>query len=393
MAIHTLGRYVAQQMALVVLFINQGFFMTNNNFGSDLAFSSIADVIEDARQGKLFILVDDEDRENEGDLCIIGENADAKAINFMAKYGRGLICLALTRERTEALGLKLMERRNESRHQTAFTVSIEAREGVTTGISAADRAHTIRTAINPQCAHQDITTPGHVFPLVARDGGTLVRAGHTEAVVDIARAAGQKDPSGVICEIMKDDGEMARLPDLITFAKEHDLKIASIADLIAWRRQNESLVQRTMESVIILQIGGEWRLVIYVNTISNVEHVVLIKGDISTNEPVLVRMHRVDLLTDLLGQVSEKRSGNELNAAMQSITDAGRGIIVLLRESSSLSLSPMVLEASSVSEDGSDHVHGLREYGVGAQILVDLGVHRMTLLSNSPSNVISIDGV
>ena len=366
--------------------------MTNNNFGSDLAFSSIADVIEDARQGKLFILVDDEDRENEGDLCIIGENADAKAINFMAKYGRGLICLALTRERTEALGLKLMERRNESRHQTAFTVSIEAREGVTTGISAADRAHTIRTAINPQCAHQDITTPGHVFPLVARDGGTLVRAGHTEAVVDIARAAGQKDPSGVICEIMKDDGEMARLPDLITFAKEQNLKIASIGDLIAWRRQYESLVQRTMESVIILQIGGEWRLVIYVNTISNVEHVVLIKGDISTNEPVLVRMHRVDLLTDLLGQVSEKRSGNELNAAMQSITDAGRGIIVLLRESSSLSLSPMVLEASSVSEEGSDHVQGLREYGVGAQILVDLGVHRMTLLSNSPSNVISIDG-
>ncbi len=366
--------------------------MTNNKFGSDLAFSSIADVIEDARQGKLFILVDDEDRENEGDLCIIGEHADAKAINFMAKYGRGLICLALTRERTEALGLKLMERRNESRHQTAFTVSIEAREGVTTGISAADRAHTIRTAIDPQCAHQDITTPGHVFPLVARDGGTLVRAGHTEAVVDIARAAGQRDPSGVICEIMKDDGEMARLPDLITFAKEHKLKIASIADLIAWRRQNESLVQRTMESVIILQIGGEWRLVIYVNTISNVEHVVLIKGDISTNETVLVRMHRVDLLTDLIGQVSEKRSGNELNAAMQSITDAGRGIIVLLRESSSLSLSPMVIDASSIGEEGSDHVHGLREYGVGAQILVDLGVHRMTLLSNSPSNVISIDG-
>ncbi|MGB1920842.1 MAG: 3,4-dihydroxy-2-butanone-4-phosphate synthase, partial [Candidatus Puniceispirillaceae bacterium] len=198
--------------------------MTNNNTGTDLALSSIEDVIEDARQGKLFILVDDEDRENEGDLCIIGEYADAKAINFMAKYGRGLICLALTRERTEALGLKLMERRNESRHQTAFTVSIEAREGVTTGISAADRAHTIRTAINPQCADQDITTPGHVFPLVARDGGTLVRAGHTEAVVDIARAAGQKDPSGVICEIMKDDGEMARLPDLLGFAEEHGLK-------------------------------------------------------------------------------------------------------------------------------------------------------------------------
>ena len=366
--------------------------MTNKNTGPDLALSSIEDVIEDARQGKLFILVDDEDRENEGDLCIVGEFADAKAINFMAKHGRGLICLALTRERTEALGLKLMERRNESRHQTAFTVSIEAREGVTTGISAADRAHTIRTAINPQFADQDITTPGHVFPLVARDGGTLVRAGHTEAVVDIARAAGQKDPSGVICEIMKDDGDMARLSDLISFAKDHDLKIASIADLIAWRRQNESLVHRMMEGVVTLQIGGEWRLITYINTISNVEHVVLIKGDVSTDKPVLVRMHRVDLMTDLLGQVSEKRSGNELKAAMQSITDAGHGIIVLLRESSNFSISPTVTSNSVDGADGSDQVHGLREYGVGAQILVDLGIHRMTLLSNSPSNVISIDG-
>jgi len=366
--------------------------MANKNTGIDLALSSIEDVIKDARQGKIFILVDDEDRENEGDLCIVGEYADAKAINFMAKHGRGLICLALTRERTEALGLRLMERRNESRHQTAFTVSIEAREGVTTGISAADRAHTIRTAINPQCADQDITTPGHVFPLVARDGGTLVRAGHTEAVVDIARAAGQENPSGVICEIMKDDGEMARLADLITFAKDHELKIASIADLIAWRRQNESLVQRTMEGVVTLQIGGEWRLITYINTISNVEHVVLIKGDVSTDNPVLVRMHRVDLMTDLLGQVSEKRTGNELNTAMQSITDAGHGIIVLLRESSNFSISTSVTGESADGEDGSDQVHGLREYGVGAQILVDLGIRRMTLLSNSPSNVISIDG-
>ena len=206
--------------------------------------SPIEDVIADARDGKLFILVDDEDRENEGDLCIIGEWADAAAINFMAKYGRGLICLALSRARTEALGLSLMEQRNESRHQTAFTVSIEAREGVTTGISATDRAHTIRTAIDPQCTEKDITTPGHIFPLVARDGGTLVRAGHTEAVVDIARAAGVEEPSGVICEIMKDDGEMARLPDLIGFAAEHDLKIGSIADLIAYRRSSETLVQR-----------------------------------------------------------------------------------------------------------------------------------------------------
>jgi len=358
----------------------------------DLALSSIDEVIADAKQGKLFILVDDEDRENEGDLCVIGEWADAAAINFMAKYGRGLICLALTRERTEALGLSLMERRNESRHQTAFTVSIEAREGVTTGISAADRAQTIRTAINPQCTEKDITTPGHIFPLVARDGGTLVRAGHTEAVVDIARAAGAKDPSGVICEIMKDDGEMARLPDLIAFARDHDLKIASIADLIAWRRQNESLVQRTVETVIKTHVGGDWRLVVYVNTISGVEHVALIKGDISTEKPVLVRMHRVDLFTDLLGQVSETRSGNELHSAMKVISDAGQGIIVLLRESSNASLSSRLSQSIASGQGASDQSQGLREYGVGAQILGDLGIRRMTLLSNKQPNVVSLEG-
>jgi len=358
----------------------------------ELALSSIDEVIADAKQGKLFILVDDEDRENEGDLCVIGEWADAAAINFMAKYGRGLICLALTRERTEALGLSLMERRNESRHQTAFTVSIEAREGVTTGISAADRAQTIRTAINPQCTEKDITTPGHIFPLVARDGGTLVRAGHTEAVVDIARAAGATDPSGVICEIMKDDGEMARLPDLIAFARDHDLKIASIADLIAWRRQNESLVQRSVETVIKTHVGGDWRLVVYVNTISGVEHVALIKGDISTENPVLVRMHRVDLFTDLLGQVSETRSGNELQSAMKAISDAGQGIIVLLRESSNASLSSRLSQSIASGQGASDQSQGLREYGVGAQILGDLGIRRMTLLSNKQPNVVSLEG-
>jgi len=365
--------------------------MTNNNTGTDLALSSIEDVIEDARQGKLFILVDDEDRENEGDLCIIGEYADAKAINFMAKYGRGLICLALTRERTEALGLKLMERRNESRHQTAFTVSIEAREGVTTGISAADRAHTIRTAINPQCADQDITTPGHVFPLVARDGGTLVRAGHTEAVVDIARAAGQKDPSGVICEIMKDDGDMARLPDLIGFAEEHGLKIGSIADLIAYRRSSETLVVRTVETVMNGRIGGEWRLMVFENTISGVEHVALIKGDISTPDPVLVRMHSLNMMTDLLGEVSERRDGHELETAMRTISEKGRGVVVLLRESSKASLSETISAAVSGSP-APDMAQGLREYGVGAQILSELGVNRMVLLSDRPANVISLDG-
>lgn len=353
--------------------------------------SPIEDVIADARDGKLFILVDDEDRENEGDLCIIGEWADAAAINFMAKYGRGLICLALSRARTEALGLSLMEQRNESRHQTAFTVSIEAREGVTTGISATDRAHTIRTAIDPQCTEKDITTPGHIFPLVARDGGTLVRAGHTEAVVDIARAAGVEEPSGVICEIMKDDGEMARLPDLIGFAAEHDLKIGSIADLIAYRRSSETLVQRTVETSVKTRVGGDWRLMIFENTISGIEHIALIKGDISTPEPVLVRMHRLDMMSDVIGEVSDSRTGHELELAMKTISDAGRGIVVLLRESLKTRLSETI--SASLSGGGApDQSQGLREYGVGAQILNELGVSRMILLSNHQANVISLDG-
>ena len=365
--------------------------MTSEERDGGAGLSPIEEVIADARAGKLFVLVDDEDRENEGDLCVIGEWADAAAINFMAKYGRGLICLALTRERTEALGLSLMERRNESRHQTAFTVSIEAREGVTTGISAADRAHTIRTAIDPQCTDKDITTPGHIFPLVARDGGTLVRAGHTEAVVDIARAAGVADPSGGICEIMKDDGEMARLPDLIGFAAEHGLKIGSIADLIAYRRNSETLVMRTVETSIVARVGGDWRLMIFENTISGIEHIALIKGDISTPEPVLVRMHRLDLMSDVIGELSDQRSGRELDMAMKTIADAQRGIIVMLRESSKTRLSETI--SSSLSGGVSpDAAQGLREYGVGAQILNELGVSQMVLLSNRQANVISLEG-
>jgi len=353
--------------------------------------STIEEVIADAKAGKLFILVDDEDRENEGDLCVIGEYATADAINFMAKYGRGLICLALTRIRTEQLGLTMMERRNESRHETAFTISIEAREGVTTGISAADRALTIKTAIDPNCGERDITTPGHIFPLIARDGGTLVRAGHTEAVVDIARACGSDNPSGVICEIMKDDGEMARLPDLIGFAKEHDLKIASIADLIAWRRRNESLVQRTVESAITTRIGGEWRMVIYANTVSNIEHIALVKGDISAGDPVLVRMHALDLMADLLGAVSEKRAGDELATAMAAIAKAGCGVIVVLRESIASSLSSMVSQKLNMTSDTSGN-RDLRDYGVGAQILTDLGIRKMILLSDTRPNVVSLEG-
>ena len=353
--------------------------------------STIEEVIADAKAGKLFILVDDEDRENEGDLCVIGEYATADAINFMAKYGRGLICLALTRVRTEQLGLTMMERRNESRHETAFTISIEAREGVTTGISAADRALTIKTAIDPNFGERDITTPGHIFPLIARDGGTLVRAGHTEAVVDIARACGSNNPSGVICEIMKDDGEMARLPDLICFAKEHDLKIASIADLIAWRRRNESLVQRTVESAITTRIGGDWRMVIYANTVSNIEHIALVKGDISAGDPVLVRMHALDLMADLLGAVSEKRAGDELATAMAAIAKAGCGVIVVLRESIASSLSSMVSQKLNMTSDTGGN-RDLRDYGVGAQILTDLGIRKMILLSDTRPNVVSLEG-
>ena len=353
--------------------------------------STIEDVIADAKAGKLFILVDDEDRENEGDLCVLAECADANAVNFMAKHGRGLICLALTRHRTELLGLSMMERRNESRHETAFTVSIEAREGVTTGISAHDRAHTIKTAIDPKCNERDITTPGHIFPLVARDGGTLVRAGHTEAVIDIARAAGHVNPAGVICEIMNDDGGMARLPDLLTFAKEHDLKITSIADLIAWRRRNESLVQRMVETTITTRFGGEWRMIIYANTISNIEHIALVKGDISGSSPILVRMHALDLMADLLGEVSEKRAGNELSAAMQIIAEKGQGVVVVLREASANSLTAMVSQKIAAHIDGSSN-RELRDYGVGAQILSDLGLNRMVLLSNTQPNVVSLDG-
>jgi 3,4-dihydroxy 2-butanone 4-phosphate synthase/GTP cyclohydrolase II len=353
--------------------------------------STIEEVIADAKAGRLFILVDDEDRENEGDLCVIGEYATADSINFMAKYGRGLICLALTRIRTEQLGLTMMERRNESRHETAFTISIEAREGVTTGISAADRALTIKTAIDPNCGERDITTPGHIFPLIARDGGTLVRAGHTEAVVDIARACGSDNPSGVICEIMKDDGEMARLPDLIGFAKEHDLKIASIADLIAWRRRNESLVQRTVESAITTRIGGDWRMVIYANTVSNIEHIALVKGDISAGDPILVRMHALDLMADLLGEVSEKRAGDELTTAMAAIAKAGCGVIVVLRESIASSLSSMVSQKLNMTSDTSGN-RDLRDYGVGAQILTDLGIRKMILLSDTRPNVVSLEG-
>jgi len=355
-----------------------------------LGINPIEDVIADAKAGKLFILVDDQDRENEGDLCIIGEYATPEAVNFMAIHGRGLICLALTRHKADELGLSLMEQRNESRHSTAFTTSIEAREGVTTGISAHDRSHTINVAIKPDATINDITTPGHIFPLVAREGGTLVRAGHTEAIIDIAKAA-DSNPSGVICEIMNDDGTMARLPDLVGFAASHDLKIGAIVDLIAWRRRNETLVSRISEIIINSEFGGEWRMMVYRNDITGVEHIALLKGDLLSDEPVLVRMHALDMMVDVLAETKQSRSFGELHTAMQMIAEKGRGLIVLLRESKSSSISHLVASRLDVDKNKSSSPE-LRDYGVGAQILSDLDVNDMVLLTNSRPNIIALEG-
>lgn len=353
--------------------------------------SSIEQVIEEAKQGRIFILVDDENRENEGDLCVPAEMATSDVINFMAKYARGLICLAMERSRVEQLGLSLMARRNEGRHETAFTVSIEAREGVTTGISAHDRAHTISVATNVNKGQDDIVTPGHVFPLVARDGGSLVRAGHTEAVVDIARLAGLT-PAGVICEIMNDDGTMARLPDLLSFAQQHDLQVATIADLISYRRRTESIVERSLESVLDSRYGGSWRMIIYLNKVTYAEHIALIKGDITGETPILVRMHSLNVMEDVLGDQSGSRGGGELQSAMRHIADVGRGVVVVMREPTSTALSEKIRGKikTKIPEGGTENE--LRDYGVGAQILLDLGIKEMILLTNSEQTVIGLEG-
>src|SRR5215469_8327543 len=267
--------------------------------------SPIPEIIEEARNGRMFILVDDENRENEGDLVIPAQMATPDAINFMAKYGRGLVCLSLTRERVEQLRLPLMPQHNSSRLQTAFTVSIEAREGVTTGISAPDRARTIAVAIDPTRGAADIVTPGHIFPLMARDGGVLVRTGHTEAAIDVARLAGL-NPSGVICEIMNDDGTMARRPELIAFAQLHGLKVATIADLIAYRLRHDRIVERRMETTFDSRFGGEWRLYIYASKVPFAEHIVLVKGDIAHGGPVMTRMHAINMLDDAFGSNTDR---------------------------------------------------------------------------------------
>ncbi|VDC26400.1 3,4-dihydroxy-2-butanone-4-phosphate synthase [Pseudogemmobacter humi] len=335
--------------------------------GCSDAISSIEEIIEDARNGRMFILVDHEDRENEGDLVIPAQMCTPAAINFMATYGRGLICLALTAERVDQLGLAPMSPKNASRLASAFTLSIEAREGIATGISAADRARTVSVATDPARGAADIATPGHIFPLRARDGGVLVRAGHTEAAVDISRLAGL-NPSGVICEVMNDDGTMARLPDLIRFGQKHGLKIGTISDLIAWRRRHDNLIHEKQVRPVHSAHGGDWLMRIFADEINGDEHVVLTKGDLTTPEPVLVRVHMLNPLEDLLGI----GGADELPSAMRLIAAEGRGAVVLMRDTS----------VKMVGE-GEHALETLREYGLGAQILAAIGLSRITLITNS----------
>ncbi|MGB0546473.1 MAG: 3,4-dihydroxy-2-butanone-4-phosphate synthase [Paracoccaceae bacterium] len=334
--------------------------------------SSVEEIIEDARNGRMFVLIDHEDRENEGDLVIPAQMATPDAINFMATHGRGLICLALTSERVDQLGLELMSTNNSSRHETAFTISIEAREGVTTGISAHDRARTVAVAIDASKGPSDLATPGHVFPLRAKSGGVLVRAGHTEAAVDIARLAGLNS-SGVICEIMNEDGTMARLPELISFAQRHGLKIGTISDLIAYRRRNDNLVRSGELTKILSEFGGEWDMRVYEDETHGDQHIVLSKGDLTGDTPVLVRMHAMDPMLDIVG-IGPKGRADEFGAAMEIVAEEGRGVVVLLRDT-----------AMKIENNDNASPRTLRQYGLGAQILSSLGLSKLELLTNSPT--------